>query len=121
MSILYLKGPLTAIQRERIHVNEENKEILILKGMFALQKDNVLAYLNGLGSHVHIMFTNLDDEELCETLVQYVAELIVNLADGVESIQSECCENNLPADTLPPCLPRAYSVMSPCEFVELVM
>ena len=89
--------------------------------MFALQKDNVLVYVNGLGSHVRILFTNLDDEELCETLVQSVAELIVNLADGVQSIHPERCENNLPADTLPLCLPRAYSVMSPCECVDLVM
>ena len=84
-----LKGLLTAIQRERIHVNEENEENLFLKGMFALQKDNVLVYVNGLGSHVRIMFTNLDDEELHETLVQSVAESIVNLADGVQSIQPE--------------------------------
>ena len=102
-------------------MNKENEENLFLKGMFALQKDNVLAYANGLGSHVRIMFTNLDDEELCETLVQSVAESIVNLVDGVQSIQPERCENNLPANTLPPCLPRAYSVMSPCEFVDLVI
>lgn len=106
------------MQMEGIHENELN---LFLKGMFVLRKVNVLAYANGLGSHLRILFTKFHYEELRETLLQSVAKLIVNLADSFQSIEPERCENDLSADTLSPCLPLAFLVMSPSHSDDLAM
>jgi hypothetical protein len=91
----------------------------LCKGSFALLLSDVSDLINGLGSNVSAMSNGLAKEER-DGICCAFGTLLVDLADGVCDISSECNGDNLAvATSLPPILPKEFAIMMPSSFVQL--
>lgn len=90
------------------------------EGRFCISESIVQTYIERCGSSAALLFRTLSPTEK-SFVAEAVGKFIVQLANGVHSIQVERGNDTSAIQTLPPCLPSQFANMRPAEFVNQVI
>lgn len=89
-------------------------------GEFVVSNTHVSQFIRGQGSFASLEFQELSAADR-HALVDSVGKLVVDLLQGIHSIEPERDGSNQPLSSLPPCLPNVFAKMRPLEFVDIVV